>query len=253
MKSLTDIAGAGFDDPATGQAMPNLSAIDTVAILGLVTPKLGESITKYGNQWNRLDDSKSAVHSQLVDESGVGPPIIASDDHYVTSKTYLSYIADGSPYTFGVPWKRSPPESLFESFEPWSRTTDTAVLGQVRQSVADWQAMIDASASCLSVAAANTTAPANADDLSQFLAALRRLCGDMDSVEANPPADNSTADAVRYALAKSSDFAGKAVAEISNEVGKDAGIIGANLTGGFLANAGILSFVVVGLVIHLYW
>jgi hypothetical protein len=254
MQSLTGIAGAGFDDPVTGQPMPNLSAIDTLALLGIVTPKLGSAIAKYNNQWNNADDGKSAIHSQFVDDDGIlNIPIAATPDHYVNAKTYLSYIPDGDPFTFGMPWKRTPPQSTFESFEPYTKGSGSAVLQQVRQAISDWQDMVNASASCLSAASANTTAPANQDDLAQYMAALRRLCGDMDSVEENPPNDANVADALRYALAKSADYIGKAAAEISQEVGKDAGIVGANLTGGFLANAGILSFVVVGLVIHLYW
>jgi hypothetical protein len=90
------------------------------------------------------------------------------------------------------------------------------------------------------------------DTLTELLSALRALCADFDTLNENPPSTGLIADAVQAALAATAKFVGGALADVSAEVGKEAGIVGANLSGGFLENAGILSFVVVGIVIHLY-
>lgn len=280
MKSLLAIAGNGFDD-TDGQYMPNLSSIDTVAILGLVTPGVISAIDNFNKDGNGVDDkTKSAVLSTQTDGNGkLTPPEVNEDfvppecaamdcppstwaGKFITGRDYLQYQPYEPDSNRSVAWVRSSPfvDATYEvyyvtRYAPGGVATwdyGSSQFQFLRQIISDWQRMLNASASALAVNAASTTAPANQDDLREFLSALRAVCNDLDTLNENPPELGKITDALRYALAKSSEFAGKAVAEISKEVGKDAGIIGANLSGGFLENAGILSFVVVGLVIHMF-
>lgn len=267
MAQLVEIAGIGGSDDDNGTQVPNLSAIDTMALLGLVTPAVVSAIVRFNKDANGAPAELSAVRSDCVDSdgrlTGAGP----RPSPYVDAKTYLTYQTDVQSIGLvsDTPWKRFPTNEstteFVESFEVWSASplltpnqsdSNNGLLQFIRQMIADWQRMVTASSFALSTNAADVTAPAPFDTLLEFLSAMRALCADFDVLNENPPELAKITDALKFALAKSSEFVGKAAAEISNEVGKQAGIIGGNLTEGFLSNAGILSFIVVGIVVHLF-
>jgi hypothetical protein len=261
--SLRNISGDG-PTSASGIVLPNIPAISTLGVLGLVTPAVLSAIDRYVKQVNGYDAGYAAVSSSSVDDNGLlsavpvtGNPALdalATDTgsaSFINSKTYLQY----QPYNDGISssraWERFPPD-FSAAFQVWNRGENLEIFSMIRQMISDWQRMVYASASALAIAAANTNQPTDSDNLDLFFSALGSLCGDFDVLNESPPSSGDINGALRYALAKSSEFVGKAGAEIANEVGKDAGIIGSNLTEGFLQNAGILSFIVLAIVIHLF-
>lgn len=266
MQMLTQIAGGGPVDDNTGVQLPNLSAIDTMALLGLVTGAVASAIVGFNQQANGAPKEMCAVRSDCVDSEGrkVGGP---TPTPYIDAKTYLTYQTDVQSIGLvsETAWKRYPPNESttdpVESYEVWTAggflaqgelADKLAILQFVRQLISDWQRMVMSCTSALSANSADVTVAAPVDDLVEFLSALRAVCSDLDVLKENPVELAKLQDALKYALAKTSEFVGKAAAEVSNEVGKDAGIIGANVTEGFLSNAGILSFVVVGILVHLF-
>lgn len=269
MLALTQLAGTGDDDESTGASMPNLSAIDTMALLGVVTPTVVSAINRYASQQklavpilrsDRIGPDGTYLYQPEYDGAGTAYP---AETEMKSVSDYLAYQTDtgATGTTSAMSWKRYPTsgDAMFSdfgsySFEPYAVDNDEsrAFLQLIRQMISDWQRMVDSSASAITTNSADTTQRAPAHDLSEFLAALRALCADLDVLNENPPVMGSISEAIKYALAKSSEFVGKAAAEVASEVGKTAGIIGTNLAGGFLANAGIISVVVVAIVIHLY-
>jgi hypothetical protein len=279
IQALLGIAGPGFEDANTGITMPNLSAIDTMAILGLVTGSVVSAIERFNRDTNGISDKRqSAILSSDVDGDGVLVDLevilgqaMGDATHHIDAKTYLSYPTDLSEagMASSTPWRRYPPSETQDglwaglprmdtSFEVYVVNavykTDARVvtIGMVRQMIADYQRMVMACSSAIYACSADVTNPAPQDDLTEFLGALRSLCADFDVLNENPTEFASIAEALHAALAKTSEFVGKALADISAEVGKQAGIVGAGVTGGFLENAGLLSIVVVGIVIYLF-
>lgn len=264
LKQLVGDGANGYD----GQPMPNLSALDTVAILGIVTKATISCIDKYNQSNNRVSTELAAVRSDGVDSAGnIAGVEMVSTTPYIDAKTYIGYQPDVSEIglTSAAPWKRFPPSPPYDggaveaiqSYEVyWSSYnsvySNAAELDFVRQLISDYQRMVDSSVAAIQSNPSNTTAPADVDALGRFLSSLRGLCADLDVLNDVPPALASMTSALKFALAQTAEFVGKASAEIANEVGKEAGIIGQNLTEGFLQNAGILSFVVLAIVIHLF-
>lgn len=279
MQSLRTIAGDGPVDTTTGVTLPNLSAVDTIAMLGVVTPALVSAIGKFVLNVEDAQPSRTAIQSQYVDSEGVlnqdsvtaaeaqnavrpedianspdpseaatESPVVGGLSMYVDAKTYLQ-AQPSDLLGNAVAWERF--VDPINSYTVWQTGRNAPYFQMLRQAIADYQIMVNAVTAALQQNASNTTAPAGADNLSELFRGLRALDSDMDSLN-EPPALGSISEALRYALAQTSEWVGKAAAEVANEVGKNAGIIGANLTGGFLENAGFLSFVVVGLVFHLY-
>lgn len=285
LDAVRQIAGNGANDPVTGNPMPNLSAIDTIALIGIVSPAVVSAINRFNSQYNDVSDAKKAVvvssnvqpngqlngaAAILAGSTGDAFDVItagATQAIWSDAGSYLQFSPDPaySGQQSATPWRRY---SVWDamagmmgdtpnSFEPYAVDADDnkgtgTVLGFLRQLISDYQHMIDASASAIATNAANTTNPAPPDDLGTFIRSLGAVCSDLDVLGENPPAAVDISGALRYALSKSSEFAGKAVAEIANEVGKTAGNVGANLLGGFLENAGLMSILVVGLVGYLY-
>lgn len=276
MANLAKLVGWG-PPGSDGQDMPNLSAIDTVAVLGVVTPSLVSAIVRFNEQANGgtagnvgapsflvADDGQVAaasIQGELTSAVGmhgtatVPNTTAANPGAFIDVNAYLQYqpLDDGA--SGGRPWERF--ADFINGYQVWYVSTVLtngypAILSLVRQAIADWQRMVNASASCISIAAANTTQPADEESLSEFMSALRALCSDFDVLNENPARVDAIAEAIRAAIAKTSEFVGKVTADIATEVGKQAGIIGGNLTGGFLENAGVLSIIVVGIVVHLF-
>lgn len=262
MQAIASIGGWGSDD-GVGNQMPQMSSLDTIAVLGLITPNVVKAIDDYNTQYNGRPPSLAAVQSSAVDSNGL-ITIVGSDDKYVDSKMYIGFSPDSAEYGLvsETAWERFPDPSApdWQGYQVYSVATvlyptksDEAaqVLIFVRQMIADYQSCVRASASAISANAADTTAACPVEDLSTFLTAIRKLCLDLDVLHSNPPI-NDFLGALRYALGKTSEFIGKAAADVAAEVGKEAGIVGGGLTEGFLANAGVLSIIVVGIVVHLF-
>lgn len=273
-EQLISLVGTGAIDPATGYNVPNISSLDTVALLGVITPVLARAITNFCSQTGHA--GSIAARSDLVDSTGAFldiplEAIVDPDTAFLNDvKVYLQNQPDPTyqGQTSAAPWRRYPVfaalpsagDDTIQSYEVYSggvssisnqSQADNTVLQSLRQAIADWQRMVQASASAIYANSADTTNPAPLDDVSEFMSALRGLCSDLDVLQENPPA-LSVVDALRDALAKASEFTGKALADVSDELGKQIGIALSNFSSGFIANAGIVSIIVVGLVIHLY-
>lgn len=273
MANLAKLVGWGSPG-ADGQDMPNLSAIDTVALLGVVTPSLVSAIVRFNQQANGSDAAHVGAPVSALDSTGMlvfsgdpnevtnpsGDPTQATDPNTATTfidvNTYLQYQPANDGTSGNASWERWGPDFI-SGYAPWYSNTVIAngypaILMLVRQAIADWQRMVAASSSCLLIASANATSPADMDSLSEFMSALRALCSDFDVLNESPAKLDGIADALRDALGKTSEFIGRTAADIAGEVGKQAGIIGAGFSGGFLENAGVLSIIVVGIIVHLF-
>ena len=291
--NLIAISGRGPDDPTTGQPMPVLSPVDTLAILGLVTPAVINAISNWTVNGNRLPIGSDAIASAftevLNDTDGAlsGDPgrFLPSDladgktaNGFVDAKTYLGYLTDAAVtgQVSSTPWKRfsfdkqaidaegnvsvDPLDAIDQANASveifWTEATfgegGNGLFQFVRQLIADWQRMVDCSALSFTAHAANIAEPMDENESSTFLAALRSVCVDFDVLSENPPELNRITSALKDALDKSAEFAGKAAAEIAHQVGKYTGIIATNVAGGFLSEATMVSLIVVAVVVHLY-
>ena len=286
IQKLIGISGVGVTDDDTGEQLPNLSATDLMAILGLVTPVLIASIERFAGQVNGKP-KEAACRSELLQANGVlstaqipssdtgvadalglgavGATRVFEDGTFIDAATYLSYspLPFSQGLTSDTPWVRYPPGnpgdvitslrpySVFE-WDTWYNNDQGKVLAVLREAIVDWQRMVMASASSLSTNSANVANPAPADQLTEFLAALRGLCTDFDTLNQTPPDIVSLDTYVHDAVAKASDFAGRAAADIANEVGKLAGIVASNAAGGLLSNIGVIGIILVAVVIKIY-
>lgn len=261
MQVCASIAGWG-NEGTDGQTMPILSSLDTMALLGLLLPAVVKAIEDFSVKYNEAPPAFAAIQSDLVNSEGV-IVVVDSTAKYIDAKTYIGYSPDSEEYGFvsDTPWKRFPDPSgqdttmSYEVYSPQNpnlRTSSAQVVIFVRQMISDWQACIRASSAAILSNAADVTKTCPDDDLYTFLSSVRKLCLDLDVLKSNPPPVISIAEALRRALEKTSEFIGKAAAEISKELGKDVGIVGGGLTEGFLANAGILSIIVIGILVHLF-
>lgn len=274
---LGSVGSAGISD-VDGANMPAISSLDTVGLLGALTPSLVSALNRFSQSTGH--PGSVAVISSAVDANGV-LNVLEKVEEILSSggietgltiadaKTYLQYQPDPtySGQSTASPWKRYSPWSAvpstgndtLQSYEPYSTTSEwqsqndsnAAVMGLLRQAISDFQGCVDASASAIYTNSANATAACPVSDLQEFLSKLRALCSDLDVLEENPP-EISLKAALDYAVGKSSEFVGKAAAEISSEIGKQVGNVGGNFLSGFLENAGLLSVIVVGLIVHLY-
>lgn len=263
ISALTQIAGPGFRDPNTGATMPRMSSVATIAFLGLVTPAVARVLEDYVKVAQNRDSSKVATYSRLLtDEGELNAGADTAESLAIDAKTYLGYTPDVFELGIksGAPWQRYRPGAYdfglaFEVYFIDSYDTANDIRTRhafIRQLIADWQRAVDAASAAIRENATDTTQPAPQYHLSEFLSAIRAICSDLDALRMESPEFNRIADALRYSLAKTSEFVGQAAAEVANEAGKLAGIVGENALEGFLTNAGIYSFIVVGIVIYLF-
>lgn len=272
MSQLLVVAPNGVTDTVTSQVLPGISALDTVAIIGRITPGVLNALGDFAAQMGRDRKEVARSTSEILavgqyDDYGVADPATIGDPKapdVIDGPTYLQYVAPSSLGIDGHPWQRYSAAALFignpipgtgVSYEPFTSymvvdTGSDAVLGFVRQLIADYQRMLDCSVTALQASAANTAAPMpDAEQVTEFFSAIAAVCVDLDVLKANPLEWGDIAGALRYSLGKTSEFVGKTAAEIAGEVGKDVGLVSTNLLGGFLEHAGILSIVVVAIAI----
>jgi len=267
MQRVQSIAGPG-DEDSNGQAMPALSAVDTVALLGVVTPGLILAIENFSVKQNGKPAEIAIVESRALDDRGVMTNFF-SDLKYTDVKRYLSLGTDTEflGTTSDAPWRRmdvlnqtlvTAGDEAAVSWQPYciNPVVDNLALeqrletlGRVRTAIAHWQAMVNASASAMTTNAADVTMKAPSDALEEFLSNLRMLCADLDGLSVNTPSADY-GDAVTKAIGEVSEFVGKAAAEIAEKAGDIAGKVAGNVLGGFLENAGLMAVLVVGIAIY---
>jgi hypothetical protein len=261
--ALTQILGSGGTS-ADGTTMPAIRSIDTITILGQITPGLIDALKRYTTGINGADASQAAVLSSLTTTDGtpnfngsiVGAVAAATlgggSKPYVDAATYLSY----APKPNEHPRVRCKTMEYLDgdTYALWVKDTDSqdlAYYGFVSQAIADYQSAVDAAASAITENAVDITQPAPDDSNSAFWSALVQLCSDLDTLNEVPPATLSAdlmAKALGYSLHQTEQWVGKTVAQAAGEIGE----LAANVTEGFFSTAGLMSIVVVGLVIFMY-
>jgi hypothetical protein len=247
-RSLRGDSTVGSD----GVTMPLLVAADGIPLLSMVSDGLVSALRRLSKE-NK--NPGTAARADLLDSDYLLDPATViegalsgkTDALYISLESYVAGI--GQP---GAAWMRSTTIGgtlyapyLNDSF--WG-AEEYDLMSFARQAMVPWQGAADAAALMLSRAA---TAGDIADKgaVSALLANLRKLCSQLDILQENPP--TSTFDkvkgAARNALTATEQFAGKAAAQLAEEVGTLAG----NVAHGFFEQAGITSLIVAGIAISL--
>jgi hypothetical protein len=240
-----------------GAQLPALTAQDTIGTIGAIAPGVTNCLQTFAAQNSSQDYSSTmtvALRSDLLTGDGsIDIPSLASGISADTGLTAPKYLAAWpNP---GAPHIRSLAQGAWafggsSTYELFVTSGETALLAFARQLVADWQRVLDASASAINVHAADITQTMETAEAQEFWAALGAVASDLDTLNENPPA--ATADvlvgALRASLNATADFAGKAVAEISNRVGDAA----EKVASGFFSGIGISGAIVGAVVIYLF-
>jgi len=261
-----------------GLQMPAISALDSIGVLSQVSAPIASAIRNFQAAQNRTDPDNvgdsSAIGAGFPAEDIVWGEAVAFGVRPVLGtiprcsiKNYLAGAApdsaqawnrtDGSTYTY-VPNDdvNDVINQYRQTFAPFvvdnlATLTQPELLRAVHEMVVAWDVAIKASANGIWSAGADITSKINNTDNSSFWAGIRKICTQLDVLAENPPPSTleSVKSAAAHALDESTKFAGKATAEIANQVGKLAGQTGAGFLGGFLENATIMSVVVAGIAV----
>ncbi len=249
--AMIQLRGEAAPD-AQGNRLPITRALDTIAIMGQVSPPLVRAIEKFMAGENGLPSK--AINAENVDSDGT----ITAD----SPVAYANAIRNGisiADYVAGYGDARSAhlrstsPDAGATRYTIWlvdSISMEDGLLGFCRQAMADWQAVVNASSAAIVANAMNVEGGMSSSDNATFWAALRRLCTDLDVIAENPP--ERTLDkmkgAISDALDKSAEFAGQSAAKLSQKAGEIAG----NFGKGFFETAGVTSLVVAGIAVWLF-
>lgn len=253
VNAMRGIRGDG-DMGIDGVPMPLLLASDGIPMLSQLAPGIIAALKRLSRENKnpgmvaRVDlldsdyllSGESAIDGALSGENGEG-------QLQVPIEAYVSGL--GQP---GAAWLRSVSRGgsvyapyLNDSF--WG-TEEYELMSFARQAMTPWQAAIDAAALMLSNAAMASDM-ADEDATRVLLDSVRKVCTQLDILSENPPASNwdKLKGAARAAITETEQFAGKAAAQLSEEVGKAAG----NVASGFFDQAGITSLIVAGLAVKI--
>lgn len=271
-KWLTDVRTAigglrGWGAPdSRGVRMPCLTGLDTIGVLGQLSPSVVSAVRTFQRQVNGNDLANFVVESSEVGsdghpDTGTGHQIL---DGITGSNAFVAWQArvgrlEITQYVAGYgyaphAYKRSviPGTSTFEPFYV-SRlivSDEDQLYSFVRGLMADWQRAIDASAAAIQSVSNDTAGLIGPAQLRTFWGCITSLCSSLDTLEENPPVTDSEKlkGAALDALHKTEAWAGQVAADLANEVGKAAGAV----TKGFFSGAGALSLVVAGLAVWLF-
>lgn len=233
--------------------MPLLLASDGIPLLSQLAPGIISALKRLSRENKtpgmvaRADmlDSDYLLTSESVlsgaASSDSDDPLLLSIEAYVAGTgqpgaAWLRYVSRGgsvyAPYLNASFWDSEEHELM--SF--------------ARQTMVPWQSAIDAAALMLS-GAAMAGDVADSDASRVLLDSIRKVCSQLDVIGENPP--TSTWDklkgAARAAITETEQFAGKAAAQLAEEVGKAAG----NVASGFFDQAGITSLIVAGIAVKI--
>jgi hypothetical protein len=251
MRSLRGDGQVGTD----GIRMPLLQASDGIAILGQISPAVVRVLKRQSENNGKL--SGLAMRSDLLTPSGIlnlselGIGDIADAATPSGSIPIVDYVAGWG--ASGSAYKRSPVVNgpTFEMFQARDGIVgnDTAIIGFQRTMMASWQRGVDAAAAALSLVP-DVRNPMDVGVAIAFFSAVRSLCADLDVLQDNPPPDRweQIVGATRSAVDATEEFAGKAAANIAQEIGHASGLVAK----GFFAEAGITSLMVAGIAVWLF-
>jgi hypothetical protein len=242
----------GYD----GSPLPALSALDSIAMVTMVTGPLISALENYTRAENGEGTGAVARRAEDLDADGhvkrslidVGVSLLGLGGSPAYDATRQIGAAN---YLAGVPTDGRPSLRTYggDAYELWASGEDQ-LLSFVRDAVAKWQRITNASAAALMTNAADISQPMAGDELRELWSAVSSLCAAMDVLQENPPA--STWDRIKgsaeYALDQSTKFVGESAATIAQKVGETAG----NLAEGFFEKAGLLAIVVAGIALYLY-
>lgn len=236
-----------------GQALPALSALDSISVVGQVTPAMVTMLGRWANSQG-FSQKGQAVSSQYLSDGALDATnltaTLSDPAAFLTATAYYAgYPSPSTPYiraTTEGGWAFGPAAT----FEPFRGSDEDGLLSFVRQCIIDWQRLCDASASAIVTGGADITDMMSQDDLQALWSALGAVCSSLDVLAENPPAilGDRLAGALRESLNATEKFVGQTVAQVSQEIGAAAG----NLAEGFLANVGLAGVAVAGIALYLF-
>lgn len=261
--TISQIRGVGPTSGATPTAL--LSGLDTIAVLGQMSPGVIGAIRSFENQ-QHTDYSDRVFASEALSSGGrplFGPALASgtgtSVAEYVAGHgdwptawvRSIDKVTATDPGVFGINKALGIPDTHIETrtYEVWILNDEDQLFNYVRQMLNSWQRACDASAAALN-SNPDTAAVVASDQLVTFWTCVRTLASDLDVLQENPPVSygDRLTQATKDALQKTEQFAGEAAAALSEEVGKAAG----NVAEGFFGQAGITALLVAGIAVYLF-
>jgi hypothetical protein len=240
----------------TGERLPLTSAIDTLAILAQFPGPLAQSIERFqASQAEGFVAGGAPMADRALSASWLNADGTMRDFGVheimkgIDSVSLLEYLA-GYP-AFGAPWLRRPSTStgFYSMWIPSDGGSEVHILSLYRAAVKQWSVAVQSSTDMLTDYGADITASMANWRNQEFWGAIRKLCNEMDNINANPPLPNAQkiTEAVKVALDRAGDVAGQGAAHIAETVGRTAG----SAAQGFLDTANITAVVVAGIAIFL--
>ncbi len=249
--AVSNISGTG-PNGNDGAPLPILSGVDTIGILGMISPSVVSAVGAFEQGQGDLPQMTSRVTAS--DAGGLSDGVFDSMTEaalgVAAGTTIVKYVAGHG--TVPGAYKRS--ESVGgPTCEPWlidSIFSEQGLLFEVRQLMDDWQRALDAAASGVMSVSSDTTQAIDNVSLQTFWSGVQRICVSLDVLNENPPVSDydKIAGATHAALTASANFAGKAAADIAGGIGDAAGAA----TAGFFNRAGAVALVVAGVAVFLY-
>ncbi len=258
LRAMTSLRGAGVEG-SDGARMPITRALDTLAILAQLSRPLVNAISVFqqsqadeeGQQVMKSKYLTDGVHTkanraQMVVDGAISSGFASIEDYVagygVTGQEYRRYLAPGDATAFYATG-----DVTYEPWVPDGLSVEDSILASIRQAVRRWQDAVNASAEAMTVYGANLSREMSAELASEFWLAVRRLCVDLDTINAHPP--TSTAEKVKAslneALDKTATVVGEGAAHLAEAVGRTAGNIGK----GFFDTAGVTALAVAGIAV----
>lgn len=263
--ALTSTVGIGPTSTVDAQALPNISPMNMMSILGWTTPFMAQALNNFNRSSNAAGEDNVAVQVDTTTGTPVGTGLdgLMAAAASGTSSANLTGLAAG-PYLAAPTadasraWLRTPdPANTDSVFSVWTNSQDS-ILAFVEQTISDWQAMCNWVATAI-LGGADLSQPSPVDDIQGFWSAFGSWCSDMDVLNENPPTDINIVEALKFSLDTTTKYIGDSAAEIAKTVGEQAAIVAegvgktaAGLASGFFNNAGLLSVAVAGIAVYLF-
>jgi hypothetical protein len=253
-----------YGSQSTGDPVPVLSALELLSVVGQLVTPLADAIRDHhrrsqfpggGVDPDLVPDIRALEADGTVNVSGY-----ALYSNWISVADYLGGVAPNKTkrYERYQTTSSGTPKS-FVLYAPYTND-EVYALSFLRSAVGSYDKCLEAAANAIRNVALATDR-ALLSDANAFWNGIRELCSNLDVIIDDPIAyygdrlkkgADAAKEATKDALEDVSEFAGKAAAEIAAEAGEIAGRTTSGFSEGFLKNAGILSFVVAGLVVYLY-
>jgi hypothetical protein len=240
---------------ATGERLPLLQALDTIAILAQLSAPLVGAIKSFHHKMFDDEDLKDHVMASRhydSDSEFIGVPDVLAHLGVLDRIKTEDYVAGyGQPF---APYRRSKTIGG-KTYEPglmggvldWRG--DPGLLNGIREAMRAWESAVTQSAAMLDSYGANITMTVSTEYIQDFFAALRNLCSTLDAVNAVPPPDiqKRVVEALKVATSKAGEVAGAGAAHIAETIGRTAG----SAAEGFFATGNLTAIMVAGLAVFL--